>query len=60
MIFRNAPIQFEEKIKMCYELEIDLYDVLEDTDVILASAMKHIDKCENNPNECKKTNMMDV
>lgn len=25
--------------------------------VILASAMKHIDKCEANPNECKKTNI---
>lgn len=25
--------------------------------VILASAMKHIDKCESNPNECKKTNI---
>lgn len=25
--------------------------------VILASAMKHIDKCETNPEECKKTNI---
>lgn len=25
--------------------------------VILASAMKHIDKCENNPDECRKTNI---
>lgn len=25
--------------------------------VMLASAMKHIDKCELNPNECKKTNI---
>ena len=24
---------------------------------MLASAMKHIDKCESNPNECRKTNI---
>ena len=35
-----------------------VYNALEGVDnVILASAMKHIDKCEANPNECKKTNI---
>lgn len=35
-----------------------VYEVLEDVDyVILASAMKHIDKCEANPYECIKTNV---
>ena len=35
-----------------------VYNALEDVDyVMLASAMKHIDKCESNPNECKKTNI---
>jgi len=35
-----------------------VYNALEGVDnVMLASAMKHIDKCENNPNECRKTNI---
>ena len=35
-----------------------VYDVLYGVDyVMLASAMKHIDKCEENPDECRKTNI---
>lgn len=35
-----------------------VYKVLENVDyVMLASAMKHIDKCESNPDECRKTNI---
>lgn len=35
-----------------------VYEVLDNVDyVILASAMKHIDKCESNPYECIKTNV---
>jgi len=35
-----------------------VYNALNGIDyVLLASAMKHIDKCEANPNECKKTNI---
>lgn len=35
-----------------------VYNALEDIDyVFLASAMKHIDKCESNPDECRKTNI---
>lgn len=35
-----------------------VYNVLYGVDyVMLASAMKHIDKCEENPDECRKTNI---
>lgn len=35
-----------------------VYNALDGVDyVMLASAMKHIDKCEENPNECRKTNI---
>jgi len=65
---RNEKLQFEHKQKINddrvkyvigdirdYEA---VYNVLENVDlVILASAMKHIDKCEANPDECKKTNI---
>lgn len=35
-----------------------VYNALDNIDyVMLASAMKHIDKCENNPDECRKTNI---
>ena len=35
-----------------------VYNALDGVDVVLlASAMKHIDKCESNPNECRKTNI---
>lgn len=35
-----------------------VYNALENVDyVMLASAMKHIDKCESNPDECRKTNI---
>ena len=66
---RNEKLQFEHKQKIGKQSNVSyvigdirdyqaVYDVLEDTDyVILASAMKHIDKCESNPNECKKTNI---
>lgn len=66
---RNEKMQFEHRqvigkndrvkyvigdIRDCQAV----YNVLEDVDyVILASAMKHIDKCENNPSECQKTNI---
>lgn len=65
---RNEKLQFEHKQKVNnsrveyvigdirdYEA---VYNVLDGADyVILASAMKHIDKCETNPNECRKTNI---
>lgn len=65
---RNEKLQFEHKQKINndrvkyvigdirdYE---SVYNVLENVNyVLLASAMKHIDKCEANPNECKKTNI---
>lgn len=65
---RNEKLQFEHKQKINndrvqyiigdirdYEA---VYNALNGVDtVILASAMKHIDKCENNPDECKKTNI---
>ena len=66
---RNEKLQFEHKQKIGKQSNVfyvigdirdyeAVYDVLENTDyVILASAMKHIDKCESNPNECKKTNI---
>ena len=35
-----------------------VFNALEGIDyVLLASAMKHIDKCESNPDECRKTNI---
>lgn len=66
---RNEKLQFEHRQKIGKNENVSyvigdirdyqaVYDALENTDyVILASAMKHIDKCENNPNECKKTNI---
>ena len=65
---RNEKMQFEHKQKFNSErikyIIGDIrdykavYNALEDVDyVMLASAMKHIDKCESNPNECKKTNI---
>lgn len=66
---RNEKLQFEHRQKIGKQSNVfyvigdirdyeAVYDALENTDyVILASAMKHIDKCENNPNECKKTNI---
>ena len=65
---RNEKMQFEHKqkfdnnrIKYIIGDIRDynaVYSALEGVDnVILASAMKHIDKCEANPNECKKTNI---
>lgn len=65
---RNEKLQFEHKQKFNnprIEYVIGdirdykaVYNALEDVDyVFLASAMKHIDKCEANPNECKKTNI---
>lgn len=65
---RNEKMQFEHKQKFKSDRikyvigDIRdynaVYDALNDVDaVILASAMKHIDLCENNPIECKKTNI---
>lgn len=65
---RNEKMQFEHKQKFDNNrikyIIGDIRDynavkrVLNGVDyVILASAMKHIDKCEANPNECKKTNI---
>ena len=65
---RNEKLQFEHKQKIGSDKvkyvigdirDYDaVYNVLENVDyAILASAMKHIDKCEANPNECKKTNI---
>ena len=65
---RNEKMQFEHKQKFDSDRikyvigDIRdykaVYNALEGVDnVILASAMKHIDKCEENPNECKKTNI---
>lgn len=63
---RNEKMQFEHKQKSKageyiigdirdYEA---VYKALEGIDnVIIASAMKHIDKCEANPDECRKTNI---
>lgn len=65
---RNEKLQFEHKQKINndrvqyiigdirdYEA---VYNALNGVDtVILASAMKHIDKCESNPDECRKTNI---
>lgn len=65
---RNEKMQFEHKEKFKSDRiryvigDIRdykaVYDVLEGVDaVLLASAMKHIDKCEENPDECRKTNI---
>ncbi len=65
---RNEKMQFEHKEKFKNDRiryvigDIRdykaVYDVLEGVDaVLLASAMKHIDKCEKNPDECRKTNI---
>lgn len=65
---RNEKMQFEHRQRINdsrvryvigdirdYEA---VYNVLEGVDyVMLASAMKHIDKCEENPDECRKTNI---
>ena len=65
---RNEKLQFEHKQKInsnrVHYIIGDIrdydavYKALDDIDyVMLASAMKHIDKCESNPYECKKTNI---
>ena len=65
---RNEKMQFEHKQKFNNDrikyIIGDIrdyqavYNALEGVEiVILASAMKHIDKCESNPDECKKTNI---
>ena len=65
---RNEKMQFEHKQKFNSDrvkyIVGDVrdyqavYAALEGIDyAILASAMKHIDKCEANPNECRKTNI---
>lgn len=66
---RNEKLQFDHKQKIGFNKRVKyvigdirdykaVYDVLEGAEyVILASAMKHIDKCETNPNECRKTNI---
>lgn len=65
---RNEKLQFEHKQKINNDRvkyvigDIrdykTVYDALDGVDyAILASAMKHIDKCEANPEECKKTNI---
>lgn len=65
---RNEKLQFEhrqkthnDRIKYIIGDIRDynaVFNALNGVDyVLLASAMKHIDKCENNPMECKKTNI---
>lgn len=65
---RNEKLQFEHKQKInSHRVKYVIgdirdyqavYNALDGVDtVILASAMKHIDKCETNPGECKKTNI---
>lgn len=66
---RNEKLQFEHREKIGKNDRVKyvigdirdydrVYEVLEGIDyVLLASAMKHIDKCEGNPNECRKTNI---
>lgn len=66
---RNEKLQFEHKQKFSNNPTIKyvigdirdndaVYAALEGVDyVFLASAMKHIDKCESHPEECKKTNI---
>lgn len=65
---RNEKMQFEHKEKFKSDRikyvigDIRdynaVYSALDGVSVVLlASAMKHIDKCENNPDECRKTNI---
>lgn len=65
---RNEKLQFEHKQKIKNDRvkyvigDIRDYNAVYNaldgaSSVILASAMKHIDKCEDNPNECRKTNI---
>ena len=65
---RNEKMQFEHRQKINDKRvkyiigdirDYDaVYKALENVDyTILASAMKHIDKCESNPDECRKTNI---
>ena len=65
---RNEKMQFEHKQKINNDrvryIIGDIrdynavYSALLGVDyVMLASAMKHIDKCESNPDECRKTNI---
>lgn len=69
---RNEKLQFDHKLaignvdvahRVSYIIgdirDYDaVYKALNGVDyVILASAMKHIDKCEANPDECRKTNI---
>ena len=65
---RNEKMQFEHKSKINNDRVryiigdirdyAVVYKILSGVDyVILASAMKHIDKCESNPDECRKTNI---
>ena len=66
---RNEKLQFEHKQKIGANDRVKyvigdvrdyeaVYNALDNADyAILASAMKHIDKCEANPNECRKTNI---
>lgn len=65
---RNEKMQFQHKQKFNSDRikyiigdirdYVAVYNALEDVDyVMLASAMKHIDKCELNSLECKKTNI---
>lgn len=66
---RNEKLQFEHRERIGKSERVRyiigdirdyeaVYNALEGIDyVLLASAMKHIDKCEGNPNECRKTNI---
>lgn len=66
---RNEKLQFEHRERIGKSERVQyiigdirdydrVYEALEGIDyVLLASAMKHIDKCESNPNECRKTNI---
>ena len=66
---RNEKLQFEHRERIGKSERVRyiigdirdydrVYETLEGIDyVLLASAMKHIDKCESNPNECRKTNI---
>ena len=66
---RNEKLQFEHRERIGKSERVRyiigdirdydrVYEALEGIDyVLLASAMKHIDKCELNPNECRKTNI---
>ena len=65
---RNEKLQFEHKEKFKSDRIKYIIGDIRDYDavykaldgvnsVLLASAMKHIDKCEENPDECRKTNI---